>query len=126
MFRWGTRKGYLVRNPIADSDPIHREKMAKRNRRLLPDGEQQLLRNGPPHLQRLIIAALETGCRSGELLSLTWGKVGPCELTLEADQTKDEEQRIVPISSRLAAVLEMVRTDPAGRVYPRPRMCSGS
>jgi hypothetical protein len=125
MFRWATRKGYITRNPIAVSESIHREKMAKRNRRLLPDEEQQLLRHGPPHLQRLIIAALETGCRSGEFLSLTWGQVGPPELTLEADQTKDEEQRILPISSRLAAVLEMVRTDPEGRMCRVSRPAPG-
>jgi hypothetical protein len=32
-----TRKGYLTRNLIADSETIHRKKMAKRNRRLLGD-----------------------------------------------------------------------------------------
>jgi integrase len=82
-----------------------------------PFGEKTL---SLPHLQSLVIAALETGCRQGELLSLKWNEVDQKqrELTLRAGNTKDEEDRILPISSRLAAVLEMVRTDPAGRAYP--------
>ena len=35
MFRWAVKKGYLTRNPVADSESIKREKHAKRNRRLV-------------------------------------------------------------------------------------------
>jgi integrase len=132
MFRWALKKGYLARNPIADSEVIRRGKMAQRKRRLEPDvlndrgqlaragEERRLLQHAPPHLQRLIIAALETGCRRGELLSLTWADVDlpHRELTIRAANAKDREQRILPISSRLAGVLEMARTDAAGREYP--------
>jgi len=132
MFRWGVKRGYLTRNPIADSETLRREKMAQRKRRLEPDAldgkgklqrpgeERRLLEHAPAHLQRLIIAAIETCCRRGELLSLTWGDVDVTkrELRIRAENAKDREQRILPISSRLAAVLEMVRTDPAGREYP--------
>jgi integrase len=67
-------------------------------------------------MQRLIIAALETCCREGELLSLQWCDVSldRGELTLRAAKTKDREDRVVPISRRLRGVLEMVRFDPAG------------
>ena len=60
----------MLRNPIADPETIKREKHAKRSRRLAPGEEPRLLAVAPPHLQRLIIAALETGARRGELLSL--------------------------------------------------------
>ena len=132
MFRWGVRKGYLTRNPIVDSETIRREKMAQRKRRLQadvfdnkgqlvrPGEERRLLKHAPGHLQRLIIAAIETGCRRGELLNLTWADVNlnAHELRIRAEHAKDGEQRILPISSRLAAVLEMVRTNPAGCEYP--------
>jgi integrase len=77
MFRWGVKKGYLVRNPVAESETIKREKHAKRSRPLVADvlddkgkivhegEERRLLAVAGPHLQRLIIGALETGMRRG-------------------------------------------------------------
>lgn len=79
MFRWATKKGYLARNPVADAESIKREKHAKRNRRLAADilnaegkieregEERRLLAVAGTHLQRLVVAALETGMRRGEL-----------------------------------------------------------
>lgn len=136
LFRWATKKGYLSRSPVADSETIRREKMAQRSRRLEPDltdGSGKLVRHGEerrllqfasPQLQRLIIGALETGCRRGELLTLRWADADlhKRELTVRAEHAKDREQRILPISSRLAGVLEMARTDPADREYP-PTAC---
>ena len=119
MFRWATKKGYLAKNPIADSDTIKREKHAKRNRRLEIGEEGRLLAVAPPHLQRLIIAALETGCRRGELLALTWRDVNlqRREITVRAETSKTRTARVLPVSARLAAVLEMARLDPAGQAY---------
>src|SRR6478752_2882614 len=82
--------------------------------------EEKLLRVSGSHLQALIIAALETCCREGELLGLQWADVslGRGEIVLRAERTKDRETRVVPISSRLRAILEMRRADPDGRPFP--------
>jgi len=86
LFRWAVKRGYLQRNPV-DADTIKRGKHAKRNRRLTPDvvnadgaieresEERRLLAVAGQHLQRLVIAALESCCRLGELLTLTWADV---------------------------------------------------
>ena len=65
-----------------------------------------------PHLQRLIIGAVETGMRRGELLGLIWRDVNleRKEITVRAEHTKTRTARVLPISSRLAAVLEMAKT----------------
>ena len=70
-------------------------------------------------LQRLIVAALETCCRRGELLSLRWRDVDlrRGEITIRAEHAKDREMRRLPISPRLRGVLEMARHDPAGREH---------
>ena len=39
------------------------------------------------------------------------------EIRLPAAKTKDQDFRIIPVSSRLAAVLEMAKTDPAGKEF---------
>ena len=116
MFRWAVRKGYLDRNPITEAAAIAREQIARRYRRLQGDEEPRLLATAHPRLQRLIIAAIETGCRLRELLTLQW-----CDVDLDggliqirAEHTKKRRARPVPISNRLAAVLEMARLDPAG------------
>ena len=131
-FRWATKKGYLARNPISDDSALTRAKIAKRHRRLVPDvfdndgklvhpgEERRLLAAASPRLQNLIIAALESACRCGELLSLQWRDVDleRGELTIRAEKAKDGDTRVLPMSSRLKAVLIMAQTDPAGENYP--------
>lgn len=119
LFRWAMKKGYLARNPAIDSDALKREKHAQRHRRLEPDEEAALLKQAGPYLQRLIIAALETGCRRGELLTLTWREVNldRREMTIRAERTKTKTGRVIPISGRLKAILEMANTDPTGKEF---------
>ena len=116
MFRWAVRKGYLARNPISEDSALKREKHARRARRLVGDEEQRLIAAAPPRLQRLILGALESGARLGELLSLLWKDVDLArrEITIRATNAKNKENRHIPISTRLGAVLEMGRFDPAG------------
>jgi integrase len=131
-FRWATKKGYIDRNPVSgDSEHLRRYKHAQRNRRLLPDqvdGEGRLIEAGEerrllaaagPRLQNLIIAAIETCCRRGELLNLQWRDVSlpRGEITIRAANAKDGEERRLPISARLAAVLKMAKTDLEGKDY---------
>jgi integrase len=130
-FRWATKKGYLTRNPISEDSAIRRARIAQRSRRLAPDvfdragklkesgEERRLLAAASPRLQNLIVAALETCCRRGELLSLQWRDVtlSRGELTIRGEKAKDGDTRVLPISSRLLAVLKMARTDPAGEDY---------
>ena len=63
---------------------------------------------------------LETGCRPGELLTLTWGQVRWEEnvLCFSDETTKTGVARTIPISQRLRAELEMRRTDPKGHPFP--------
>ena len=39
------------------------------------------------------------------------------QLRIRAEHAKDRETRVLPISSRLAGVLEMAKLDPAGKEY---------
>ena len=116
MSGWGVRKGHLTRTWIGPNTDLRREKIARRNRRLQPGEEQKVLTVAHPRLYRLIVAALEIGSRLGELLALQWREVdlGRRELRLLAVNTKDDEDRILPLSSRLLAVLQMAQTDPSG------------
>jgi integrase len=82
-----------------------------------------LLGAAGPHLQRVVIAALESCCRVGELLQLQWRdlSLGRGEIHLRPEKTKTRMDRIIPISTRLRSVLEMARNDPAGHGRNRLR-----
>ena len=119
-FRWAVRKGYLARSPISDESEIRRGKPAQRNRRLEAGEEAALLKAAPPRLYRVIVAALETGGRRGELLKLTWANVrlDRRELTIQAATSKTRTGRVIPISDRLAGVLELAKIGPDGQDLP--------
>lgn len=123
VFNWGIRKGfYQKENPFLKFGQrvmtFAPEKA--RSRRLEGDEEARLLKHAGPHLQALIIAAIDTGCRKEELLSLQWKDVrcnprGKAEaFALRAENTKTDTARTVAVSPRLRAVLEMRRDGPDG------------
>jgi integrase len=119
MFRWATKKGYLDRNPITEGTDLKRTRIARRHRRLEGDEEERLLASAHPRLQRLIVAAIESGCRQGELLALTWADVSLERgwIHVRAKNAKSDKFREIPISARFRSVLEMARHDPAGRAF---------
>ena len=75
---WAVEKGYASRTPFKTGNGVvafHFAKERPRSRRLEEDEEQRLLDHADSHLRALIIAALETACRKGELLELRWRDV---------------------------------------------------
>ena len=116
VFSFAQRKRYIQHDPTLH---LKRTKPAQRSRRLTVDEEERLLAAANPRLYRLIIGLLETAARYGELSAVRWADVNlkRRELTLRAEITKTREGRVLPISERLAGVLEMCRLDPAGRPH---------
>ena len=76
-----------------------------------------------PHLRALIVAALTTGCRVGELLSLQWSQIRRDDkdearwIVLSAAKTKTSETRVIPTSANLRTVFELRRHAPDGKEY---------
>ncbi len=139
VFSWAIAEGHLTDTPFKRG-PVSVVKLetsveGARTRRLepsvtLPDGtvregeETRLLKHAGPHLHALIIAALSTGCRLGELLSLQWLQIRRDEqgqarwLVLPAAKTKTAEARVIPVGPNLRAVLELCRHAPDGKEHP--------
>ena len=91
-----------------------------RERRLSIDEEQRLLNvskaSRAPLLHPLIIIALETGMRLGELLSLTWCNIDTSKRVAYLPITKNGERRTVPLSSKAINTLNCI---PRNNVTPR-------
>ena len=120
--QWAIADGLVARSPfrVGDVAVVRLARETARSRRLQP-GEAERLTGAARGLVPLITAALETGCRLGELLSLQWYQVRltpRAELFLPAQKTKAKKDRRVPISSPLREVLDARRCDPAGQPLP--------
>ena len=118
MFNWAVADGLVPRSPfrVGDVAVVRLTREEARTRRLQGDEEERLLlaANG---IRDLVVAALETGMRLGELLSLQWHQVGT-DLFLPAGKTKAKKPRRVPISTALRRLLDARRNDPAGEPLP--------
>lgn len=74
-----------------------------RNRRLLDGEEARLLAaidTGKPWLKPLVLLALETAARLGELLALHWADVHLAKRVMLFRDTKNGEPRTVPLSTK--------------------------
>ena len=128
LFTWSIVEGLTDRSPFTRGGvslvTLDHRAETERPRRLQPRERTRLLQHAHPHLQALIIAALATGCRLGELLSLQWSQIQSDEkgeaqlIVLPASKTKTHDLRVIPVSSDLRAVLQMRRTDPKGEALP--------
>ena len=58
------------------------------------------------HLRPIVITALNTGMRRGEILSLTWDRVDLKHGFILLDRTKNGDRREIPINDTLRAVLQ--------------------
>jgi integrase len=98
---------------------LDRAAESNRTRRLHLGEEQRLLDAADDHLKALIIAALHTGCRKEELLDMQWFQVSfeRNVINIPASKAKSKRSRDIPITANLKAILEMRRTDPAGREF---------
>jgi integrase len=122
MLNWAVSREHVPSSPFTRSGvsviKFDREDN-RRNRRIDAEEEQRLIAAAPPHLRALIILALDTGVRAGEMLAVRIRDVDPerGEITLRGQTTKSGKTRAVPISTqRLRAVIEWFRVDKKGRV----------
>jgi integrase len=113
---WGVDEQILVSNPLARLK-MARERRMKRQVLSLAE-EQSLLAAAAPHLRNMIIAALDTGMRSGEITSQRWEDIDfPRELLFVThSKTPEGESREIPLTKRLLELLLPIRK-PKGIVF---------
>ena len=110
------RESWIERNPFAAGDSLISVADEKKRTRILSREEEQRLlaaceKPRRVHLRPIIICALDTGMRFGEIIQLRW-----CDLdldagivTIEAMHTKTMTERKVAITTRLRAELAQLR-----------------
>lgn len=128
LFNWAIAEGILEQSPFKRGGvtvvKLNMRAEHPRQRRLEPGEEEALLKHAGLHLSALIVAALSTGCRRGELQSLQWSQIRRDEhgdarwIVLPAAKTKTNETRVIPIGPRLRTELAMRRHAPDGSEHP--------
>jgi integrase len=108
---WALDEGFLLTNPLSRMR-LERERKRKRPVLSLAD-EDRLLHAAAPHLQRIVIAALDSGMRRGELLSQRWEDVDFARrlLFVTRSKTPEGESREIPLTSRFFNLLWGMRED---------------
>ena len=115
--------GWIYDSPIKR---VGRRKEPRGRERFLLDDERKRLvsecqRSKEPLLYPLIIAAISTGARQGELLKLRWENVDFEKGMIRLLETKNEERRAVPIAGlahKELRKLSKVRHIDDDRVFP--------
>jgi len=101
VFSYAVREGWLEKNPVSRIK-LEKENNA-RDRVLEPDEFTQRQAHSAPHLRAINLMAYQTGMRLGEILHLTWDRVDfkSNVIRLQADDTKTNEGRLVPLTPEL-------------------------
>jgi integrase len=82
-----------------------------RNEFLSVEQATALLKGCHAHLKPIVLCALETGMRKGEILGLKWRDIRGGLIYLTADRTKNGKPREIPVSDRLVAELKRLKEE---------------
>ena len=119
MLNVAVREGWVRRNPFGMGDPLISLADERRRERVLTREEEARLlaacTGRRAHLRPIIVAALDTGCRKGELLQLRWRDIDfdAGAVTIQAFNTKTMRERVVSLTTRLAEELRRLREQAA-------------
>jgi integrase len=113
---WAVDEGLLSTNPLSR---VRMTRERKKPRFVLSVAEEELLlQSAAPHLRAIVVAALDTGMRRGEILSQRWEHVDINRqlLSVTHSKTPEGEAREVPLTGRLLEFLRAQRK-PEGLVF---------
>jgi len=100
------RWGYLSSSPVEN---VKKYKVNNARNRVLEEEEQvRLIRECSPELKKVIIIAIHTGMRKGEILNLRWDDVDLFGKRIRVIDSKNNEQRVIPINAVLYAMLNEI------------------
>lgn len=112
VFNIAVQNGWILKNPFARGDSLINPGDEKHRERILTREEEEKLlavcAGAKAHLRPIIIMALDTGMRRGEIFKLKWSDIDFENgiINIQAFNTKTIRQRQVAITSRLALELQ--------------------
>lgn len=113
---WAADEGFIQANPLTRVRMV-RERRARRPVLSVAD-EVKLLAACASHLHMIVVAALDTGMRRGELLNQQWEDIDFDRkvISVTHSKTAEGEHRLIPMTARVEAMLAAMRK-PSGIVF---------
>lgn len=108
MFNLAIDWGFTLENPVRKVR-FFSEKDNLKERILTREEEPRLLSLCKGHLKAVVLIALNTGMRLGEILGLRWSQVDLGRGQIRIERTKSGLDRLVPINSVLQGVFSGLR-----------------
>ena len=108
--------GYAAQNPVKKVR-FFSEKDNLKERVLTSEEELRLLNECAPHLKPILIIALNTGMRLGEILGLKWNQIDFRRMQVRVERTKSGSVRFIPMNLVLSETLSMLRSRNEGLEY---------
>lgn len=112
---------------LTDQNPVIKvrlfsEKGTEKERILSDEEEVKLLARCPGYLRPIVITALNTGMRRGEILNLRWRNVDLKKRLVKVEQTKSGTSRVIPINGCLYNELVKAKeaSGKAEHLFPNP------
>lgn len=105
------RENWILKNPFSQGDTLICIADEKKRERILTKAEEikllEACQGSRSHLKAILICALDTGMRQGEIFSLQWKSVDFNEgvINIDAYNTKTMKSRQIAMTSRLASEL---------------------
>jgi len=95
--------GYIYENPARRVKPLRENN--RRLRYLIKEEINRLVSAADRHLKPIIILAVNTGMRRGEIFNLKWSHVDLKNRFVEIIKSKNGEKRVIPINKTLLETL---------------------
>ncbi|MFC2170269.1 tyrosine-type recombinase/integrase [Acidobacteriota bacterium] len=101
---------FLTENPV-NRIKFFSEKENFIERILTKEEEDRLLGVTSDHLKPILIVALNTGMRKGEILNLKWRQIDLSKKFIKVEKTKSERTRYISINSEVSNLLDKLRKE---------------
>ena len=103
------------------TNPVEHVRMPKqdkgRDRRITLKEEKSLVDGAESPFKEILIIAIETAMRRGELMSMTWEMINLESGVVHLEDTKNGERRDVPLSNKAITTLNELTEDKTGFVF---------
>jgi len=109
-------------NPVTKVK-LFSEKDTQKERILTEEEELELLAESPDYLKPILVVALTTGMRRGEILNLRWKQVDMKKRQIRVEETKSGKNRTIPINDVLFKELLQIKQSSGKSVFifPNPK-----
>jgi len=104
LYNIGIEWGYVRENPVKQVK-FYSEKDTQKERILTEEEEIRLSEAASEHLRPILITALNTGMRRGEIFNLTWNRIDLEKRLIQVVNTKSGRNRVIPINDVLFEAL---------------------